>query len=182
MFFVLTHIWLFFRLVYFYCIYFVFFFPFAVSVLMKCFFFFFKQKAAYDRRISDWSSDVFSSDLGGAQQVGDIVPVAEKTDPAGQRRIAPDLVDQRAQVGRVVALQALAHGPQLGIDLSHGCAQLDIALLGDEPAGHDDDDPPPQRRSEERRQEEESVSTCIYLWQTCTLKKKKKNIKEIRKK
>src|SRR3546814_14523631 len=63
MFFVLTHIWLFFRLVYFYCIYFVFFFPFAVSVLMKCFFFFVKQKTAYDRRISDWSSDVFSSDL-----------------------------------------------------------------------------------------------------------------------
>src|SRR3546814_9693090 len=29
-----------------------------------CFFFFFKQKTAYDMRISDWSSDVCSSDLG----------------------------------------------------------------------------------------------------------------------
>src|SRR3546814_830219 len=29
------------------------------------FFFFFKQKTAYDMRISDWSSDVCSSDLGG---------------------------------------------------------------------------------------------------------------------
>src|SRR3546814_4212212 len=28
-------------------------------------FFFFKQKTAYDMRISDWSSDVCSSDLGG---------------------------------------------------------------------------------------------------------------------
>src|SRR3546814_2292194 len=28
-----------------------------------CFFFFFKQKTAYDMRISDWSSDVCSSDL-----------------------------------------------------------------------------------------------------------------------
>src|SRR3546814_1945615 len=28
------------------------------------FFFFFKQKTAYDMRISDWSSDVCSSDLG----------------------------------------------------------------------------------------------------------------------
>src|SRR3546814_17861290 len=28
-----------------------------------CFFFFFKQKTAYDIRISDWSSDVCSSDL-----------------------------------------------------------------------------------------------------------------------
>src|SRR3546814_10232221 len=28
-------------------------------------FFFFKQKTAYEMRISDWSSDVFSSDLSG---------------------------------------------------------------------------------------------------------------------
>src|SRR3546814_4824600 len=30
-------------------------------------FFFFKQKTAYDMRISDWSSDVCSSDLTGAE-------------------------------------------------------------------------------------------------------------------
>src|SRR3546814_9460270 len=30
---------------------------------MLCFFFFFKQKTAYEVRISDWSSDVCSSDL-----------------------------------------------------------------------------------------------------------------------
>src|SRR3546814_9182913 len=30
---------------------------------MFCFFFFFKQKTAYEMRISDWSSDVCSSDL-----------------------------------------------------------------------------------------------------------------------
>src|SRR3546814_175769 len=30
---------------------------------MLCFFFFFKQKTAYEMRISDWSSDVCSSDL-----------------------------------------------------------------------------------------------------------------------
>src|SRR3546814_10865489 len=35
-------------------------------------FFFFKQKTAYEMRISDWSSDVCSSDLvgGGAQNCG----------------------------------------------------------------------------------------------------------------
>src|SRR3546814_2266647 len=33
-----------------------------VSVYL-CFFFFFKQKTAYEMRISDWSSDVCSSDL-----------------------------------------------------------------------------------------------------------------------
>src|SRR3546814_10549176 len=31
-----------------------------------CFVFFFKQKTAYEMRISDWSSDVCSSDLEGA--------------------------------------------------------------------------------------------------------------------
>src|SRR3546814_9675697 len=32
-------------------------------VYLFCFFFFFKQKTAYEMRISDWSSDVCSSDL-----------------------------------------------------------------------------------------------------------------------
>src|SRR3546814_3726829 len=32
-------------------------------VLCVCFLFFFKQKTAYEMRISDWSSDVCSSDL-----------------------------------------------------------------------------------------------------------------------
>src|SRR3546814_19240491 len=31
--------------------------------MFACFFFFFKQKTAYEMRISDWSSDVCSSDL-----------------------------------------------------------------------------------------------------------------------
>src|SRR3546814_4028680 len=34
-----------------------------VLVLSECFFFFFKQTTAYELRISDWSSDVCSSDL-----------------------------------------------------------------------------------------------------------------------
>src|SRR3546814_9430086 len=34
-----------------------------------CFFFFFKQKTAYEMRISDWSSDVCSSDLKAAVAV-----------------------------------------------------------------------------------------------------------------
>src|SRR3546814_8767049 len=42
-------------------------------VLVLCFsvlcFFFFKQKTAYEMRISDWSSDVCSSDLGGESLV-----------------------------------------------------------------------------------------------------------------
>src|SRR3546814_8929195 len=40
-------------------------FLFFPSILVFFFFFFFNQKTAYDVRISDWSSDVCSSDLDG---------------------------------------------------------------------------------------------------------------------
>src|SRR3546814_9117384 len=42
---------------------------------MYLFFFFFKQKTAYEMRISDWSSDVCSSDLGKKRRIPlDTVP------------------------------------------------------------------------------------------------------------
>src|SRR3546814_4005587 len=41
--------------------YFIFFFP--LLMLFSFYFFFFKQKTAYEMSISDWSSDVCSSDL-----------------------------------------------------------------------------------------------------------------------
>src|SRR3546814_15191231 len=39
-------------------------------VLVGAGFFFFNQKTAYEMRISDWSSDVCSSDLAGVEQLG----------------------------------------------------------------------------------------------------------------
>src|SRR3546814_12729489 len=60
--------------------------------------FFFKQKTAYEMRISDWSSDVCSSDLGGADPEG-----GQRCDRAGgtvrRRPVQPD-----DQVGRRAAL------------------------------------------------------------------------------
>src|SRR3546814_3188365 len=41
-----------------------------VCCLFVLFFFFFKQKTAYEMRISDWSSDVCSSDLHGGRRGG----------------------------------------------------------------------------------------------------------------
>src|SRR3546814_15894214 len=38
-----------------------------MCVIISCLFFFFKQKTAYEMRISDWSSDVCSSDLDEAR-------------------------------------------------------------------------------------------------------------------
>src|SRR3546814_7800915 len=42
-------------------------------VLFHAFFFFFKQKTAYEMRISDWSSDVCSSDLLDAAVGDDLI-------------------------------------------------------------------------------------------------------------
>src|SRR3546814_388924 len=51
------------------------------SVLIVYLFFFFKQKTAYEVRISDWSSDVCSSDLlkliTGGLRVGVSAPLAK---------------------------------------------------------------------------------------------------------
>src|SRR3546814_10328319 len=49
--------------------------------ILLLFFFFFKQKTAYVVRISDWSSDVCSSDLARA---GGVCPVAEHSRAAGR--------------------------------------------------------------------------------------------------
>src|SRR3546814_5751462 len=54
-----------------------------ILLFLLCFFFF-KQKTAYEMRISDWSSDVCSSDLGGMAMIQ--VPAVEiagyRTGPA----------------------------------------------------------------------------------------------------
>src|SRR3546814_4364940 len=42
----------------------------SLVLVLSRFFFFFKQKTAYERRISDWSSDVCSSDLDGEASCG----------------------------------------------------------------------------------------------------------------
>src|SRR3546814_12247648 len=52
-------------------------------------FFFFKQKTAYEMRISDWSSDVCSSDLGGCDHAHPVVH------PAGLPQLAYAGIDQR---------------------------------------------------------------------------------------
>src|SRR3546814_8878661 len=62
-----------------------------VSCLLA--FFFFKQKTAYEMRISDWSSDVCSSDLDReqARRVG-IVGLVERMPEAGQRPLRAQIV------------------------------------------------------------------------------------------
>src|SRR3546814_4579718 len=46
----------------------IYFVVFIFVIIVDFSFFFFKQKTAYEMRISDWSSDVCSSDLAGADE------------------------------------------------------------------------------------------------------------------
>src|SRR3546814_412069 len=57
-------------------------------------FFFFKQKTAYEMRISDWSSDVCSSDLGVRRQAP-APPRRERHQPVGRLRLVVRPVDGR---------------------------------------------------------------------------------------
>src|SRR3546814_2580367 len=75
-------------------------------------FFFFKQKTAYEMRISDWSSDVCSSDLAAlVARVERLLDVADiKSDPlrfaeqgAGAVDLALQLLERRDRQARQVA-------------------------------------------------------------------------------
>src|SRR3546814_2676412 len=60
----------------------------SVVLLLRCtFFFFFKQKTAYEMRISDWSSDVCSSDLD-VLRAPDLQGDGERIDAKAEHRIA----------------------------------------------------------------------------------------------
>src|SRR3546814_7056656 len=99
--------------------------------------FFFKQKTAYEMRISDWSSDVCSSDLIALARAPDLVE-------AGAHR----LVDLLRRVGfMVIAEPDMVRARELEVDVD--VAAIEFALVG---------------RSEERRVGKECVSTCRYRW------------------
>src|SRR3546814_1284660 len=80
-------------------------------MVVVLFFVFFKQRTAYDVRISDWSSDVCSSDLRGAladarEPVGDRGMIVEgQPDGADRARPRPACdVGDRIFLGQIVGL------------------------------------------------------------------------------
>src|SRR3546814_10175000 len=88
------------------------------SVLVAVFdvsFFFFKQKTAYEMRISDWSSDVCSSDLHDlprlhhAAKTGDLGHIGD-----GLELVAQEPVLQRAQLAEVVLASMIDQRVQIG--------------------------------------------------------------------
>src|SRR3546814_5501018 len=110
--------------------------------------FFFKQKTAYEMRISDWSSDVCSSDLSGEadiieMEIARLLPFVED---AAQHLVKrhPGLVDFPALVRRQV----------MGVAEEERDLHAMRDLEGDE-------------RSEERRVGKECGSTCRSRWSPC---------------
>src|SRR3546814_12256921 len=98
------------------------------------YFFFFKQKTAYEMRISDWSSDVCSSDLRFRDRADYAlyaeIPVGAAGRPAADSRADPAV---RA-AAKLVVRDPGAAGPR---DLATGCEQSDqrpsgaLCALGD---------------------------------------------------
>src|SRR3546814_7567668 len=103
------------------------------------FVFVFKQKTAYEMRISDWSSDVCSSDLVG------IFDHLEAKGEGAEERMA------HHEVGSCFdhLLGCCCHF-RAPVDCRCGCRPCRIAARG--------------RRSEERRVGKECVSTCRSRW------------------
>src|SRR3546814_6202564 len=85
--------------------------------LILCYivFFFFKQKTAYDMRISDWSSDVCSSDLDHRGLHDRRIEQAARQDgeaSLGQQRLA--IAADHLAVGLANVFQVLGHGAEIG--------------------------------------------------------------------
>src|SRR3546814_12585526 len=98
-------------------------------------FFFFKQKTAYEMRISDWSSDVCSSDLIDARfgddrrRIARILVIAGVED--GVARIVRDLVDRRRRRGDaiIMILQPAHIAPELFFDAFGRTLERDVRVL-----------------------------------------------------
>src|SRR3546814_1075451 len=105
--------------------------------MLLCCFFFFKQKTAYEMRISDWSSDVCSSDLEGTW-----------------RRCVPEL-----RAGWLEDIPEAQRDDGVCHAVAGGRAQERYCPL-DHRTGRD----PGYARSEERRVGKECVSTCRSRW------------------
>src|SRR3546814_8038899 len=64
------------------------------------FFFFFKQKTAYEMRISDWSSDVCSSDLGVSDAMNAVAELQVRIAAELDRELDPRVIAFATELAR----------------------------------------------------------------------------------
>src|SRR3546814_11155132 len=90
-------------------------------------FFFFKQKTEYEMRISDWSSDVCSSDLNEGDARGGAGSRSQAMSMHAQRNTRVD-AEMALRVGRVQLVRNVWHAPidQPGAADDH---HLELSLL-----------------------------------------------------
>src|SRR3546814_12843921 len=81
-------------------------------LIVWCFFFFFKQKTAYEMRISDWSSDVCSSDLLAGQPGDGAVVEHLGAERACQRQPVTERSDIVVEFGQARRLGNAMAAPQ----------------------------------------------------------------------
>src|SRR3546814_2822204 len=90
-----------------------------MTLFIICFcFFFFKQKTAYEMRISDWSSDVCSSDLlreklDFADAAAPALEVVAGTEGLALREMVADAVAHRADFLKLTEIEAAAPDERL---------------------------------------------------------------------
>src|SRR3546814_1177580 len=122
----------------------------------------FKQKTAYDVRISDWSSDVCSSDLGGLVEEPGHRGVE---DVADRLEVVPQLPlllggDRRVVEGRAPVRRALVHGEARDLGCDHGDDLHPAGARADH--GHPLAGAVDRRRSEEHTSELQSLMRISY--------------------
>src|SRR3546814_21192926 len=123
-------------------------------------FFFFKQKTAYEMRISDWSSDVCSSDL---RKLTEWRAAAWRVERIGQN--SPQACRKLLIITPVVKKPTFIGPKQNAAEL---CMNTAISNEGEGALRFI------RKRSEERRVGKECVSTCRSRWSPYHKKKKTK--------
>src|SRR3546814_5866839 len=88
------------------------------------YFFFFKQKTAYEMRISDWSSDVCSSDLVVETVEARMLRRLGEAD----RRTRPDLADRAPIISRIADLLIAIGITRANLDVLEERAVVEIIL------------------------------------------------------